>query len=408
MSKKAIIIAIGDELLNGSLTDTNSTFLQDQLTQIGISCILNVQTKDQKESILSILKYTETLAPDYIFITGGLGPTADDITLEAIAAYTGDVLVPFSAIKEILVARYKNAPHYNAGILKQTIYPSLAEILPNDLGTASGCIVQHNHTQIIVLPGVPFEMKHIFMEQVLPLLPHQATALRKEILLIGRLGEVKIEESISAILQEYHNSISAAYLPQLGYVKVVLKAIGEDFDKALSKIKDTLTAYILADVDISLPQRVLQLCEQHQLTIGCGESCSGGSVGSLLTDIPGASAYYMGTVGAYANHVKERLLRVPAETLESVGAVSKETVIAMAHGVCQQLQTDIAITTSGILGPGGATATKPVGLVHIGLKIKESVFTFEHLFPYQRLENKQLTINNAYAHFILECQQLYR
>lgn len=408
MSKKAIIIAIGDELLNGSLSDTNSTFLQTHLTQRGISCILNVQTKDQKESIISILNYTATLAPDYIFITGGLGPTADDITLEAVAAYTGDVLMPFSAIKEILVARYKNAPHYNAGIIKQTIYPSLAEILPNDLGTASGCIVQHNNTQIIVLPGVPFEMKHIFTEQVLPLLPNYSADLRKEILLIGRLGEVKIEEKISAILQTFQNSISAAYLPQLGYVKVVLKAQGEDFETAVNQIKDSLKDYTLAYEDISLPQRVLQLCEQHQLTIGCGESCSGGSLGSGLTDIPGASAYYMGTVGAYANHVKEQLLLVPAETLESVGAVSKETVMAMAHGVCQQLKTDVAITTSGILGPGGATPTKPVGLVHIGLKIKESVWTFEHLFPYQRLENKMLTINNAYVHFILECQQLYR
>lgn len=408
MSKKAIIIAIGDELLNGSLIDTNSTFLQNQLVQIGISCILNIQINDLKDNIISILTYTEQLSADYIFITGGLGPTADDITLEAIAAYTGDVLIPFSEIKEILVARYKNAPHYNAGILKQTIYPSLAEILPNDLGTASGCIVHYNNTKIIVLPGVPFEMKHLFTEKVLPLLPQNASVIQEEILLIGRLGEVAIEEKISVILKEFHSSISIAYLPQLGYVKLVLKAVGNDFYNAFEAIKNTLFDFTLATADITLPQRVLQLCETHQLTIACGESCSGGSVGSGLTDIPGASVYYKGTVGAYANQVKEEILLVPSETLERVGAVSKETVIAMAHGVCSQLKTDVAITTSGILGPGGATETKPVGLVYIGLKIKESVWSFEHLFPYQRLENKMLTINNAYVHFILECQQLYR
>lgn len=410
MKKTAIIITIGNELLNGSTIDTNSNFLQKKLHRFGITSKATIQIGDAMQDITQGLQFAIDQKVNYIFCTGGLGPTADNITLEAIGQFIGDRLITFPQLSELLTMRYQHHPNFNEGISKQNIYPSTAEIIPNDLGTASACKVTYQNTEIFVLPGVPFEMEAIYTKYIEPKIHNSniADSDKNYYLLLGRLPEVQVEQRIAPILNKYHTDIKVAYLPQLGYVKLHLTPLSDSFAPAFEAIKLALNPYILATEDISLPERVLQLCKKYGLTIGCGESCSGGSVGSGLTDIPGASTYYMGTIGAYANTVKMNILNVPEETLLTKGAVSKDTVISMAQGVQRIMQADVAITTSGILGPGGGTTTKPVGLVWIGLRIKEYEFAFEHYFPYERLQNKILTINNAYCHFILECDRIYK
>lgn len=410
MKKTAVILTIGNELLNGSIIDTNSNFLQKKLNKLGIICKATLLIGDKIQDLTKGLQFAIDQKVNYIFCTGGLGPTADDITLEAIGQFIGDRLITFPQISELLTKRYQHHPNFNEGISKQSIYPSTAEIIPNDLGTASACKVTYQNTEIFVLPGVPFEMVAIYTKYIEPKIHNSNIANNNKdfYLLLGRLPEVQVEQRIASILNQYPTDIKVAYLPQLGYVKLHITPLSDSFALAYEAIKLALTPYILATEDISLPERVLQMCKKYGLTIGCGESCSGGSVGSGLTDIPGASTHYMGTIGAYANAVKMNILNVPEETLLTKGAVSKDTVMAMAQGVQQMMQTDVAITTSGILGPGGATTTKPVGLVWIGLRIKEYEFAFEHYFPYERLQNKTLTINNAYCHFILECDRIYK
>lgn len=404
MSYQSIIITIGDELLIGQTIDTNSAFIAQQLNKTGVQIKKRIAVADERNAILDILNES-IQAADIVFLTGGLGPTADDITKPLLSEYFESPLVinetVLQHVKQIFSKR--NRP-FLARNLKQAEVPENCQVLFNRLGTAPGMWFEKDGKIIISLPGVPFEMQTILVEEVMPRLAGRFNdyhIYHKTLMTVG-IGESFIAEKIADIESALPSNIHLAYLPTPGFVK--LRLTTEGADKAAIEhevgiraelIKQRLGDAIAADSDISLEQIVANALKEHRLTLGLAESCTGGYVASQITNLSGSSAYFKGSIVSYANEVKENLLNVNHETLMTVGAVSEETVKQMAESVRETLRVDIALSISGILGPGGATDEKPVGLVWMAICNKDTTITKEFHFFYDRLRNKELASNAA-------------
>ena len=387
---RAEIITIGDELLIGQVVDTNSAWMAERLNEVGISLHQITSVHDNREHILKALDEAFSHA-DIVLTTGGLGPTKDDITKHVMCEYFGTSLVEDSHVRAHIHELYKERPDaLNRLTATQWLVPESATILPNRVGSAPIMVFENevkgerlkvkgegqNSKFLIALPGVPHEMKIAMTEQVLPFIRLKVKGERREAMDIVHktiLVHGIPESKLAILIEEWENtlpsSIHLAYLPKDGIIRLRLSSYGEATEDELQSHIDTLlpliSDYLIATEDISLEALAGRLLKQQGKTIATAESCTGGRLAAALNAQSGASAYYMGSVVAYDNSIKEQVLGVRHDTLLQHGAVSEQTVLQMAEGVRTLMHTDYAIATSGIAGPTGGTPDKPVGTVWI-------------------------------------------
>lgn len=380
---RAEIITIGDELLIGQVVDTNSAWMAERLNEVGISLHQITSVHDNREHILKALDEAFSRA-DIVLTTGGLGPTKDDITKHVMCEYFGTSLVEDSRVRTHVHELYKDRPEaLNRLTATQWLVPESATILPNRVGSAPIMVFENevkgegqNSKFLIALPGVPHEMKIAMTEQVLPFIRLKVKGERREAMDIVHktiLVHGIPESKLAILIEDWENalpsSIHLAYLPKDGIIRLRLSTYGEATEDELQSHIDTLlpliSNYLLATEDISLEALAGRLLKQQGKTIATAESCTGGRLAAALNAQSGASAYYMGSVVAYDNSIKEQVLGVQRDTLMRYGAVSEQTVFQMAEGVRNLMHTDYAIATSGIAGPTGGTIDKPVGTVWI-------------------------------------------
>jgi nicotinamide-nucleotide amidase len=372
----AEIITIGDEILIGQITDTNSAWLGQELSRLGIRVIHRASVSDNKSQILRALHDAAERA-QLVIITGGLGPTKDDVTKHTLAEFFGCDLVLNERVLQWVtdIFTMRKLPMLESN-RQQAMVPANCDVLFNRSGTAPGMWFNQSETVFVSLPGVPFEMKTIFTEEVIPKIKEQfklPAIFHHTIQTVG-IGESFLARKIEAWENSLPPHIQLAYLPAVGAVRLRLSAYGDNEANLrnevlnyTARLKDVAGEYIYAEGEISLPQAIGQLLREKQLSLSTAESCTGGYLAHLITSVPGSSAYYQGSVLAYANSVKVNELGVNEHILEEHGAVSEAVVIQMAESVRKKLATDYALATSGIAGPDGGTAQKPVGTVWIAV-----------------------------------------
>lgn len=393
---QAEIITIGDELLIGQVVDTNSAFIAQQLNLIGIDVSQITSISDNHEHILKTLKEATDRA-DVIIITGGLGPTKDDITKAALCDFFHTHLV-FNQPSYDNVERLFNLRNYRMTEInrKQAEIPACSEALHNEQGTAPGMLFRENGKIYVSMPGVPFEMKTLMTNHVIPLLkPLSAEVILHKTILTQGVGESLLAEKIEDWETALPPFIKLAYLPQPGMVRLRLSARGtshetlqKELDEQVQKLYSLIPDSIYGEDEDSLEAIVGKLLNDRRLTLSTAESCTGGYIAHLITSIAGSSAYFNGSVVSYANEAKMNLLGVKAETLELYGAVSKQTVIEMAEGAKRVLATDCSIAVSGIAGPDGGTPDKPVGTIWMAVSTPlHGTVTRKFLFGEHRERN---------------------
>lgn len=393
---KAEIITIGDEILIGQIVDTNSAWMGQQLNLHGIEVYQVTSVHDNHEHIMTALANAEKNA-DLVLITGGLGPTKDDITKDSLCEYFETELVFYPEVLEhvrsLLSSRNVSINKLNRD---QAMLPANCTVLHNSAGTASGMWFERNGTIFVSMPGVPFEMEAIMTEEVFPRLIERGISqsiVHKTVLTIG-LPESMLAEKIEAWENSLPSFIKLAYLPSPYSVRLRLSAYG--IDKALlqetinAKVEELLTIIpdnIFGFDEDNMALAIGRMLIQKSLTVAVAESCTGGNIAHYFTSNAGSSAYFKGGVVAYSNEIKNKVLGVPAEIIEAKGAVSKEVAEAMALGVMKTLNTDYALSTTGIAGPDGGSEEKPVGTVWIAAAGPSGVVSEKFVFRHNRERN---------------------
>jgi nicotinamide-nucleotide amidase len=392
----AEIITIGDELLIGQVIDTNSAWIGENLNMIGIKVHQITSISDDREHILKTLEEAETRA-DIILITGGLGPTKDDITKTTLCEYFDTRLVfnqdAYKNIETIFLQRGYTVTELNR---RQAEVPANCTPIMNLNGTAPGMWFERNNKIFVSMPGVPFEMKTMMSEQILPKFTAKLNLgfiIHKTILTQG-VGESFLAKTIEDWEDSLPKSIKLAYLPQPGMVRLRLTAIGNNKAEILNlieeqdqKLRQLIPDYIFGYDNETMESVVGNLLKKHKMTVSTAESCTGGRIAHLITSVPGSSEYFIGSVVAYSNRIKEAELGVRAESLEKYGAVSEAVVREMAEGIRKKFKTDFSIATSGIAGPDGGTDEKPVGTTWIAVATPEKTITQKFLFGEHRGRN---------------------
>lgn len=442
----AAIITIGDELLIGQTIDTNSAFIAQELNKIGIWVKRRIAIGDVKEEILQALK-EQSKDCQVIIITGGLGPTADDITKPTLCEYFhSKLIVDEGALQNVkTIFTRLNRPLIERN-LKQAEVPDKCIVLPNKRGTAPGMWFEapsnspfrgesnaqpspaqditnndgssksevselvvplrrdRDGAVYISLPGVPHEMKGLMIDSVIPKLKEtfELPVVLHRTLLTSGIGESQLADHIADFENSLPPYIKLAYLPAYGLVRLRLTVRGNDknviekeLDNLFVQLKTLVNQWMVADEDISLQEAVIRLLKSKNKTISSAESCTGGNIAHLITSIAGSSVVYKGSVISYANEAKENMLYVKEETLKQFGAVSEQTVTEMVQGALKQLKTDYVIATSGIMGPDGGTAEKPVGTVWIAIGNNQNIKASKHFFRFDRARNIELTSHTA-------------
>jgi len=392
----AEVITIGDEILYGQTLDTNTQWMGKRLNEIGVKIIRKVALGDQKEEIVKGLNEASRRA-DIILITGGLGPTKDDITKKTLAEYFDTPLIMSEEILQHITELFtkRNLP-MNALNEAQALLPRDCMVIPNSQGTAPGMWFEHDEKVYVSMPGVPYEMETMMSESIIPRL-REVFALpvifHQMIQTVG-IGESWLAEQIEGWEDQLPPHIRLAYLPSFGRVKLRLTAVGEnrlqleeDVAAQVRQLEPIIEKYIYGYGDKTLEEAVGELLNETGKTLAVAESCTGGFLAHSITSVPGSSRYFQGGIVAYSNALKTSLLGVSEETLESHGAVSEETIRAMAEGVRERLKTDFGVSTSGIAGPGGGTPEKPVGTVWIAVAGPEETVAKKILLSNNRLVN---------------------
>ncbi len=375
-SMLAEIITIGDEILIGQIVDTNSAWMGQQLNRIGVRVHQITSVSDQKQHILQALNEASQRA-DIILLTGGLGPTRDDITKHTLCDYFNTTLVfneeIYKDVERLFHQRGRTVTEVNR---MQAEVPANCIPLPNKTGTAPGMWFQVNGKIFVSMPGVPYEMKHLMTEQVMPriITLFKLPVILHHTVLTQGIGESMLAERLVEFEDNLPEGFKLAYLPSPGMVRLRLSAYGSEKIKlqtTLNALVDKLTRltseFIYGHNEDTIAAVVGKLLAERGLTISTAESCTGGYVSHLLTAIPGSSAWYMGSTITYSYKSKTDILEVPADLINSLGAVSEEVVRIMADNVKKKLGTDCSIATSGIAGPGGGTPAKPVGTVWVAV-----------------------------------------
>lgn len=400
----AELISIGDEILYGQTLDTNSHWISAELDKLGIRVKRKVTVSDSEESILNALEEAENNA-DIILITGGLGPTKDDLTKPCLAKYFQSEMYLNEEILADLTDRFaKRGRDLNTLNRGQAELPVKCKVVPNKYGTAPGMWFNERGKIFVSMPGVPKEMKYMMEDTVLPELKE---LFKTPILIHQMVKTVGIPESVLAEkLENWENNlpkeIKLAYLPGLNQVKLRLTASGEDkkqleslLRQEMDKLYNEVGKYIYGTDEGNLAAKVGELLLSKGLTIACAESCTGGHISELITANSGSSAYFRGSIIPYHNELKINILGVKAETIAQHGAVSEETVREMAENVRTLLGADIGIASSGIAGPTGGTAEKPVGTIWVALADGKETQTKLFNFQFDRESNIDLTANSV-------------
>jgi len=401
---KAHIITIGDEILIGQIVDSNSAWMAQQLNLQGIQVAEIISTSDTHDAIINSIKRSFEKV-DLVLVTGGLGPTKDDITKKAIADFYGVNLQFSESSYQHIVELFKQGGRTPIEAHRlQCFMPENAQLLTNEMGSAPGMWFEKSGKILVSMPGVPYEMKHLMEEQVIPKIiqffPRIPIAHRT--VLTAGAGESSIAEKLSDFETNLPANVKLAYLPSLSKVRLRLTAIGEDervihgiLDQKIKELETLLPDLIFGYGDDELEAVLGRLLTEKNKSLGTAESCTGGYLAHRITAISGSSAYFKGSVIAYANEVKQQLLSVKEQTLIDHGAVSEETVIEMVSGALQLLKTDIAISISGIAGPGGGTPEKPVGTIWLAVGDKDGIETKKLQLNKNRLKNIEYTANVA-------------
>ncbi len=400
---RASILTIGNELLIGDIVNTNAAWLGTFLTQRHIEPVRSVTVGDSESEIVHMLDDCSRVS-DVIIITGGLGPTHDDITKHTLAAYTGGSLKEHSPTKDFIVKNFeKRGIPVSPSNLLQAQIPDTCEVLFNTQGTAPGMWFSKDDVVLVSLPGVPAEMKHLMEKEVWPRLARISGtngSLYRHYLHTAGIGESTLSDlEIGDVSHLLVDGVALAFLPHTHGVTMRLSATGSSDEEARSKVKPLLNhirnragSHIFSELyDDDLPAAFGRVMLENKLTVATAESCSGGLLGSMITDVPGSSSWYNGTVVAYQNELKTKLLNVPELVLKEYGAVSRETALIMAKEVAAKLGSDIGISTTGIAGPGGGTDEKPVGLVWFGFWSEKHHFAMKAEFFKNRKSNKERT-----------------
>lgn len=381
---KISVIAIGDELLIGQVTDSNSGFIARTIAPFGWELSGVQVVGDNREAILQAIERGHEMA-DVVITTGGLGPTKDDITKEVLRSRFGGEMVEDAEVLENVKAVFeRRGLKLNELTLGQAIVPSSARIIQNRVGTAPIMRFEGETGKILIaMPGVPSETEHMFATEVWPQLLQRFQSdicVVHHTLIVEGISESKLAMELNDWEDNLDARLHLAYLPMGGYLRLRLDGHDSDkariemlMDKAVADLKALCGSHLLYDGDKTPAEILLEKLGEKGLSVSTAESCTGGNVAHRLTEIPGASAVVMGGIVAYSNDVKQRVLGVKAETLDAHGAVSLETVEEMAQGACRATGSDIAMATSGIAGPGGGSAEKPVGTVCIAVAMPQGV-----------------------------------
>lgn len=434
---KAEIITIGDELLIGQVVDTNSAWMAERLNEVGIALHQITSVHDDRQHILTAMEEAFSRA-DIVLTTGGLGPTKDDITKHVMCEYFHTTLVEDPRVREHIHILYQERPDVlNRLTATQWMVPACATILPNRVGSAPIMVFEKRGKRLevkgdeakgkekkllIAMPGVPHEMQIAMTEQVIPYIRlkvkgdeargDEARGKRLEVkgeIIHRTLMLHGIPESSLAIrIEDWENALPSymhlAYLPKDGMIRLRLSSYGEataeEMNQQIELLRPLISDYLLATEDLPLETILGNLLKQHGQTVSTAESCTGGRLAAALNAQSGSSAYYMGSVVAYDNSIKEQVLGVKHTTLEEHGAVSEQTVREMAEGVRALMQTDYAIATSGIAGPTGGTADKPVGTVWIAWATPNGTYAKCFRLGTLREQITQRAVTTALVHLI--------
>ena len=403
----AEIITIGDEILIGQIIDTNSAFIAKELNKIGISVYQITSIQDDREHILKSLSDAKSRA-DIVIVTGGLGPTKDDITKHTFCEFFNDKLVENTDVLqhvEQLFSKYISTPISDLN-RKQALVPSKAKVLHNANGTAPGMWIHDDNTTFISMPGVPFEMKGLMVNEVIPRLAdfyERPYIIHKTIVTYG-LGESAIAQKIEQWEDALPSFIRLAYLPNLGKVRLRLTAKGTNYDELAKAIEDESQKLIPLIGDIifgtedeeTIEEVVAKLLAAKGMTLSTAESFTGGKIAKQITAIPGASVYFKGSVVSYATEVKINVLGVSSETIEKHSVVSEEVAIEMARGVKKLLQTDFAIATTGNAGPTKGDSDAEVGTVYFAIASPNRVFAERYAMGNHRERIVEKSVNKAF------------
>jgi nicotinamide-nucleotide amidase len=406
-STTASIITIGDELLIGQVVDTNSAWIAQELNKIGVWVKRRVAVGDDWDAIWNALD-EESKQSDIILLTGGLGPTADDITKPLLCNYFGGKLVFNEDVLKHIYFLFEKVFKRTLPMLdrnrKQAEVPDVCTVLHNARGTAPGMLFEKNGKIFVSMPGVPTEMKGIMSDHVLKLIPQRFTmsAISSRTLLTFGIGESFLAERIKDFESALPPYIKLAYLPNYGMVRLRLTGNGDnpillknDVEKQFSALLSLLPDVLVADSDQTMEQVVGGLLVARNKTMGTAESCTGGHIAKLITTHSGSSAYYKGSVISYDNEVKKKVLGVSETALQTEGAVSETTVTQMAKGALSALGVDYIVAVSGIMGPGGGKPEKPAGTVWVAVGNKEKISTQLFNFRFDRARNIEVTAMNA-------------
>lgn len=402
---QAEIICIGTELLLGEIVDTNAAFIAGRLAELGIDLYYKATVGDNLARIVGELRRAWERSR-VIITSGGLGPTQDDLTREAIAALLGEELVvdprEVAKMREFFARLGRTMTPNNE---RQAMFPPSASALPNPEGTAPGLMVEKDGRYLFALPGVPVELERMMRREVEPRLRAVTGAVplfSRTLRLVG-IGESAMAQAVADLIEEGRAPTVAPYAKR-GETRLRLTVRAEDKDQAArmiapveAEIRRRLGRHVFGADDDTLEAVVGALLLERGLTLATAESCTGGLIGHRLTSVPGSSAYYRGGVVAYDNAVKTGLLGVPEAVLASYGAVSEETAARMAAGARDRLGADVGLATTGIAGPGGGTETKPVGLVYLALAAPDGTRVRRQQFPWDRSGNKEMAAQAALA-----------
>jgi nicotinamide-nucleotide amidase len=417
---RAEILTIGDEILIGQITNTNSVWIAQQLNLMGIQVVHMASVSDDEQAIVAAFE-AALLRADFVFITGGLGPTKDDITKKIFARFFNSNLVMnkevLADVSGFFVKRGKEVSEINQ---QQALVPEGCVVIRNANGTAPGMWMKKNNTVFISMPGVPYEMKGMMTDTILPKIKkeNELPFIYHKTVLTQGVGESMLAEQIA----DWENGladkkIKLAYLPQPGMVRLRLSSSGTDLevlknniDTEIEKLKTIIDNYIFGyenygEETPTLEKIVSDILRERKQTLALAESCTGGYISSLFTSVPGASDVYKGGIVPYNNTAKHELLNVELKVFMKAGAVSKECVEQLAVNVLKKFNSDFALSVSGIAGPSGGTAEKPVGLVWIAVASKEKVMSFKFLFGDNRQRNILMTTSaglNQLRKFILK------
>lgn len=382
---QATILTVGDEILIGQVTDTNATYMAAALSEEGITVVEHLSVADSRQGIMRGLDRALEQS-ELVLMSGGLGPTKDDITKRVLADYFGRELRfhnPTWKRLEKLYRRFGREP--NDSHRQQCRLPTGAKILINERGTAPGLWLEKDDRVVVSMPGVPYEMKYLMENEVMRRLKKNnldADLLRSVTILTAGEGESTIAEKLAKVEDNLPENMSLAYLPNLGTVRLRLSARGNEevalqgqLDEYRQHVEKALGDLVYGYGKDDLASVIARMLQERGKTLATAESCTGGTIGRMITAHPGSSAHYIGGVVAYSYELKQSLLGVPAPILLDHGAVSEPTIIAMAEGARERLGADYAIATSGIAGPGGGTPEKPVGTTWIAVATPEKTVT---------------------------------